>query len=436
MRTLSTTGRRAALAACLVIAACLLDVRPAAAHGEHNLEPFVRMRSVAFFDVRFSHDALAVNETMTVTGKFRVMNSWPRMLTEPELSWIGVLVPGPKLAVRERWVNGRFIQNAFHIRLGELYDFKLLLQAREPGRYHVHPMVNLSGTGGLVGPAKWIRVTPGDAPPSYTVEIPATGETIDLEHYGFGRIVGWHVAFGLLGLAWLGYWARRPMLVRAALLAKGVDEEQFTSADRRASYVIGAVLLLILAGGLWATNRNKPPTIPHQAARTWDLTGLPQPAAVHTEIREMRYGTTERAFAMQLDATNTSEQPVVLRKFTTSYLSFVNEATQALYPDAEHDLPLMRVEPGGPIPPGETVRLTVTVQDAVWETDRFIEIDQPQITAAGMLVFTDARPLPSDRLEPIMLGNDREGLGVPWPHVVSLNEVYSNLQMDFGRMGS
>ena len=35
-----------------------------------------------------------------------------------------------------------------------------------------------------------------------------------------------------------------------------------------------------------------------------------------------------------------------------------------------------------------------------------------------------------------MLGNDREGLGVPWPHVVSLNEVYSNLQMDFGRMGS
>ena len=30
----------------------------------------------------------------------------------------------------------------------------MILQAREPGRYHVHPLVNLSGTGGLVGPAK------------------------------------------------------------------------------------------------------------------------------------------------------------------------------------------------------------------------------------------------------------------------------------------
>ena len=55
----------------------------AQAHGEHNLEPFVRMRGVSFFNVEFSHERLAVNETMTVTGKFRVMNSWPRILTTP-----------------------------------------------------------------------------------------------------------------------------------------------------------------------------------------------------------------------------------------------------------------------------------------------------------------------------------------------------------------
>ena len=35
-----------------------------------------------------------------------------------------------------------------------------------------------------------------------------------------------------------------------------------------------------------------------------------------------------------------------------------------------------------------------------------------------------------------MMGNSREGLGVPWEHISSLNEVYSNIQIDFGSMGS
>ena len=408
----------------------------AQAHGEHNLEPFVRMRGVSFFNVEFSHERLAVNETMTVTGKFRVMNSWPRILTTPELAWIGILVPGPKLAVRERWVNDRFIQNAFNIELGGIYDFKMILQAREPGRYHIHPMVNLSGTGGLVGPAKWITVVPGGAPPSYTVQIPATGETIDLEHYGFGRVVGWHVVFGILGLAWLGYWARRPLLVRYALLLKGVDEEQITPADRRTSLIFGVVLVVLIVGGLWVTNSGRPPIIPHQTARMWDLSSLSHPSAVQTTVKELRYNTTKRSLSMQVEATNTSDQAVVLRKFTTSYLSFINPATHDLYPDTQSEIPAMQVEPDGLIQPGETKLLMLTMQDAIWETDRFIEFDQPQITAAGVLVFTDAQPLTVEDLQPIMMGNSREGLGVPWEHISSLSEVYSNIQIDFGRMGS
>ena len=30
------------------------------AHGEHNLEPFIRMRGISFFNVEFSHERLAV----------------------------------------------------------------------------------------------------------------------------------------------------------------------------------------------------------------------------------------------------------------------------------------------------------------------------------------------------------------------------------------
>ena len=418
----------------LILSLCTVGSSFVHAHGEHNLEPFVRMRGVAFFNVEFSHDQLKVNETMTVTGKFRLMNSWPRMLSTPELSWIGVLVPGPKLAVRERWVNDRFIQNAFNIELGELYDFKMILQAREPGRYHVHPMINLSGTGGLVGPAQWVTVTPGDAPPSYTIEIPATGEVVDLEHYGFDRVVSWQVVFAALGIAWLVYWARRPLLVRHALLVEGVDDEQITPTDRRASVIFGVVLVVIVIGGLWITSSGSPPIIPHQAARMWDMAGIPQPSAVETKVKELRYQTTERSLSIEVEATNTSEQSVLLRKFTTSYLSFINQDTQDLYPDSQNELPLMQVEPSGLLQPGETKLLTLTIQDAIWETDRFIEFDQPQITAAGMLVFTNAQPLQAGDLQPIMMSNSRVGLGVPWEHISSINEVYSNLQIDFVMM--
>lgn len=405
---------------------------PLSAHGEHNLEPFVRMRGLAFFNVSFSHDRLKVNETMTISGKFRMMESWPRILPEPELSWIGILVPGPKLATKERWINGRFIQNAFHIEIGRLYDFRLVLQARQPGRYHVHPMINLAGTGGLVGPAKWVEVEPGDSPPSYRVTLSATGETIDLEHFGFGRIVGWHLVFGLLGVAWLVYWATKPLLVRHMLLLEGVDEEQFSRRDRTVAGVFGAVLAAVLIGGLWITNANMPPTIPHQTPREWNLPdSQPLPQAVRTTIKEMRYQPTSRALRVQVEVTNLAESPVLLRKFTTSYLSFVNRDSLGAYPDPEGTALLMDVQPSGLIQPGQTSELTLSMQDSVWDRDRFIAFDQPQLSAAGTLIFVEPQPPAGQTLPLIMHSNDREAPGVPWELVRSANEVYANLQVDF-----
>ena len=429
-------GRLAPILTGAFVVFCLLGSNTARvyAHGEHNLEPFIRMRGVTFFNVSFSHDRLKVNETMSVTGKFRLMESWPRMLPEPELSGIGILVPGPKLAIRERWINGQFMQNAFHIEIGRLYDFKLVLQARQPGRYHVHPMVNLSGTGGLVGPAKWIEVEPGDSPPSYEVQLSATGETIDLEHFGFGRILGWHIVFGLMGLAWLGYWASKPLLVRHMLLLEGVDDEQFTQGDRKVAGLFSAGIGLVLIGGLWTTNANMPPTIPHQTPRTWNLPDNQRlPKTVQTTIKEMRYHPTTRALSVQVEVSNPGESPVLLRKFVTSYLSFISRESFTVYPDPEGKALIMDVQPSGLIQPGETKVLDLTMQDSVWDRDRFIAFDQPQLSAAGVLVFVDPQPASGQDLPLIMVSNDREAPGVPWDLVRSVNEVYDNLQVDFGR---
>ena len=166
----------------------------------------------------------------------------------------------------------------------------------------------------------------------------------------------------------------------------------------------------------------------------WDLAGLPQPDAVQVEVGEFRYDTAKRSLTLRVKATNTSGQPVLLRKFTTSYLSFINEETQGLYPGPPDQVPTMLVWPNGLIEPSQTADLTITIQDAVWETDRFIEFDQPQITAAGMLVFTTNQPLSEEGMEPMMLGNSLEGPGVPWTNVASINEIYSNLQIAFGKL--
>ena len=429
-------GRLSLILKCVFFVFCLLSsgIQRVHAHGEHNLEPFVRMRGLTFFNISFSHSTLKVNETMTVAGKFRMMESWPRMLPEPELSWIGVLVPGPKLATKERWINGQFMQNAFHIEIGRLYDFKLVLQARQPGRYHIHPMVNLSGTGGLVGPAKWIEVLPGDSPPSYEVQLSATGETIDLEHFGFSRIVSWHLVFGLMGLGWLGYWASKPLLVRHMLLLEGVDDEQFSRRDRKVAGVFSAGLGLVLLGGLWITNTNMPPTIPHQTPRAWNLPDTESlPKTIRTGVIEMRYHPATRTLSVQVEVRNAGESPVLLRKFVTSYLSFINRESFTAYPDPEGKAMVMDVHPSGLIQPGETQTLSLTMQDTVWDRDRFIAFDQPQLSAAGMLVFVDPQPPSGQELPLIMVSNDREAPGVPWNLVRSVNEVYSNLQVDFGR---
>ena len=42
------------------------------AHGEKSLEPFVRMRTIQWYDVAWSNKQVNVNDELVVTGKFHV----------------------------------------------------------------------------------------------------------------------------------------------------------------------------------------------------------------------------------------------------------------------------------------------------------------------------------------------------------------------------
>ena len=59
-----------------IISLILLSLAPASlvnAHGERSQEPFLRMLSVQWYDTKWSTDKLAVNEEMTLTGKFHLL---------------------------------------------------------------------------------------------------------------------------------------------------------------------------------------------------------------------------------------------------------------------------------------------------------------------------------------------------------------------------
>ncbi|MGI9356914.1 MAG: methane monooxygenase/ammonia monooxygenase subunit B, partial [Rhizobiaceae bacterium] len=132
----------------------LITSHPSYAHGERNQEPFLRMRTTHFYDVTFSapeNAIINVNEDLTITGKFRLFTSWPASVAIPGKLYMNAATAGAAFVKKESWVNGASSIQSFDGEVGRDYEFKVVLQARIPGEWHVHPMVNVESAGGLLG---------------------------------------------------------------------------------------------------------------------------------------------------------------------------------------------------------------------------------------------------------------------------------------------
>jgi hypothetical protein len=88
---------------------------------------------------------------------------------------------------------------------------------------------------------------------------------------------------------------------------------------------------------------------------------------------------------MEVDATNSGKAPMNVTDFTTSSLTFVNQTSAGT--GSQY---VMTVEPPGPIAPGETKTLKLTLRDPVWRDSRIIEVNRPRIEVAGQLQFEDS----------------------------------------------
>ena len=130
------------------------------AHGEAGDEPFLKDLTTAFYDVKISPTAIHVGEPVTITGKVRILDTWPYTLDPPEKAYVTPVVPGPVFALKDRTVNGQQAPGSFFVQRGGVYDFKMVILGREPGHWHVHPGIAIQGTGTLIGPGEWVDVQP------------------------------------------------------------------------------------------------------------------------------------------------------------------------------------------------------------------------------------------------------------------------------------
>jgi methane/ammonia monooxygenase subunit B len=373
---------RAVAGVAVVLALLVVWVPRTAAHGEAAQDAFIRTRTVAFYDVQFSGTEIQRGEAVVITGKFFMLKEWPTGVDKPGLAFLTAAVPGPVMLVQERWINGVFTPGSVTLRQGEEYDFKLILQGRREGRYHVHPMVAVQGVGPLLGPGVWITIAGGGAVANPLML--RNGETINLETFALPRIALWHGLALVLGLAWLLYWIAQPILRRSLWVASGAEDQIMTRRDRWVASVLGVLTGVAILVGFLTTRASYPYTIPHQVIKV-DIPSGPQPASfMQIKRAEVHYNPVTRTLTLAGEVTNTDAQPALLKQFVTSMLTFRNAD---LVPRGEH---LLVLDPPGAVNPGETKRLTLMMTDPIWEQQRLVDLSQPQLRFGGVLIFESA----------------------------------------------
>ena len=382
----------------LLVALLVLASGSVLAHGERNQEPFLRMRTAHFFDVKWSTDKIAVNEEVVITGKFRLFEDWPVNLPQPERAFIGNGTPGPVLARTESYINGAAAIQSGKLEINRDYEFKTVLRGRIPGRHHVHPMVNVEGAGPLLGPGKWVEVTGNHADFKLPLKTLDGTEIEDLETWGVDNVLRWHALWIALAVVFLGWWLARPLLMtRYRALVEGHEDKLVTRRDRAfGAVMMVASVLLVFGGATWAEQKY-PRTIPLQGGQ-FRIDPLPEPAGeIKVVVKRATYDVPGRSMKLKLEIRNATDKPVRIGELATANLRFVNHALPAAMARVDEGYPSdllprtgLTLHDDSPLAPGETRVTDVEATDAVWENERLTSLlNDPDNRVGGLLFFYD-----------------------------------------------
>nr|BAH22834.1 methane monooxygenase protein B2 [Methylococcaceae bacterium ET-SHO] len=369
----------------------------AGAHGERSQEPFLRMRTVHWFDTNFSTNRIGVNEEMTITGKFLLAEAWPEVIQKPDVAFLHGAEPGPAVAKVETYLNGVPAAKSFKLELGKTYEYKIVVRGRKPGEAHIHPMLNVQSAGGLVGPGQWTLIEGNYADFTFPVTT-LTGEAIDLNTVGFANVVKWHIIWAIPAVFWLLWWVRRPLFIpRFLMVRNGEEDALITGADKKVAIalLLGTLVLIMMSSN--SAKSKYPVQIPLQSAivPVEPLPVTPVNSAVKVKIVKANYRIPGRSMTMTIDVTNGASTPIQLAEFNSANVRFTEASLITDLPDGDSKEFWanggLTVKGNPTIYPGETARLEVEAGDALWETERLSSlIGDPDSAFGGVLYFKGA----------------------------------------------
>ena len=376
----------------------MAGVTSAYAHGEAGDEPFLKNMTTAFYDVSVTPAEVEVGQALTVTGKVKLLETWPYTLQEPGMAAIVPVVPGPVFALRDRTINGQSSVGSFFAEKGGIYEFKMTLLGKEPGNWHVHPGLAVKGTGTLVGPGAWVTVRPGAGKFEFPLTL-LTGETIDLNTYG-GRFVWWWSFIGfLLGVVWMFYWTlvKRTVTNLAVTLQLSPNDDApdiglITPRDHMWMNVLaGLAIVMLVVGWTYATRR-----YPVRWVQQTDWISPPslstgeKMAEVHASAAT--YDDATDTLIIKAQVKNVLASEITVKQFILGMATFVNGGEQEQAKAGPRDfVGQVAVDPKSPIAAGETRDLTMTISSRILSDERLVPVRAPQQFIAGLMRFADAR---------------------------------------------
>ena len=369
------------------------DVKTASAHGERSQEPFLRMRSIQWYDMKWQPKVTKVNDIATMTGKFHLAEDWPRAVGKPGRAFFNVGSPSPVFVRLSTKLNGHPTFISGPLEIGRDYEFEAKLKARIPGRHHMHAMVNVKDAGPIAGPASWMNIS--GSWDDFTNPITTlTGKNIDLETFNFSNGIFWHLVWLGLGCFWIGYFVAKPMfLPRSRVLLAYGDELLTSPTDRKVGLVVAILTCAIVWGGYRYTETVHPYTVPIQAgeSKVEPLPIAPNPVAI--KVTHANYDVPGRALRVTMEITNNGDSPVSIGEFTTAGVRFVNKLGQThLDPDYPRELVAtgLSMDDDRAVQPGETREVKMEAKDALWEVQRLMALlGDPESRFGGLLMTWD-----------------------------------------------
>jgi methane/ammonia monooxygenase subunit B len=374
----------------------VFEATPAFAHGERSQEPFLRMRTVNWYDTEWVGKSTKINDVTALKGKFHLSEDWPRAVVKPNRTFLNIGSPSSVFVRLSSKINGTPMFVAGPMEIGRDYEYEVTLKARLPGHHHIHPMFAVKDAGPIAGPGGWMDITGNAA--DFKNEIKTlTGETFDSETKGTATGIMWHLFWATVACAWVAWFAIRPMyLVRARVLAAYGDEILLDPIDRKVGIAFLVFTVTVVTVGYLSADAQYPVTVPLQAgeAKVKPMPIKPNPLVM--EVTHAEYDVPGRALRMVIHATNNGTVPVTIGEFTTAGIRFTNKTGAAkLDPNYPAELVAsagLTMDNEAAIQPGQTVDIKIESKDVLWEVQRLVDIlhDPDQRFAGLVMSYTDS----------------------------------------------